>query len=726
MLSVIFVPQIVAELHVGVGIHDATGPISDVIFMGMANPSQKGEGLHFRLRSRAFVALDTSTNKRFAQVSLDSGMSGIVLKNRIVAGLAAHFNDTSLYTDANVGVSGTHTHSGPSGFLEDVLFQFSGSGWQPQTIDTYVNAVVASIVQAHGNLAPADAFLASGRVEDANINRSPTAYLRNPEAERAAYPDGNTDKIMDQLVFTRAQPAAGDNRVAAAPQPVAVFNWFAVHPTSMNNTNTLVSGDNKGYASYLMERKHNGATADGVPPGQGPFIAAFVSTNLGDVSPNTKGPHCRDTGLPCDNPTSTCNGRVEQCSSSGPGKDMFESTEIIASKQVEVAETLLTQALAGKATALAAPEVDFIHTYVKMPGLVVQDNPGKPGSNGTLCSASMGDSFAGGTTDGPGMFNFEQGNSSRPFWNVIGSLLHKASKEQKACQAPKNILLDTGNIKIPHAWSPDTVPLQLFRLGQLIIVNIPTELTTMAGRRLKKAIKAVLVQNGVLDAQTGTVVVSGLSNGYADYTTTWEEYQEQRYEGGSTIFGPLQLNGYIQEFSRLATAMAKGEAVDPGPLPDDFSSKLSGGQKPKGESPPKGKSFGDITVDVPTPKSGVYVAGADIVQATFVGGWPNNNLRQGGTFLEVQRQTTSGAWQTVAVDGDVETRFRSVPHKCGLLSSCAYHDSTISWYIPAAPDTVAGTYRLVHYGTYFDSPLLKDGKLVEYNGTSSTFKVALP
>ena len=27
------------------------------------------------------------------------------------------------------------------------------------------------------------------------------------------------------------------------------FSWFAVHCTSMNNTNGLISGDNKGYAS---------------------------------------------------------------------------------------------------------------------------------------------------------------------------------------------------------------------------------------------------------------------------------------------------------------------------------------------------------------------------------------------------------------------------------------------------------------------------------------------
>jgi len=41
-------------------------------------------------------------------------------------------------------------------------------------------------------------------------------------------------------------------------------------------------------------------------------VAAFAQSNEGDVSPNTKGPHCIDTGLPCDTNHSTCNGRVSE------------------------------------------------------------------------------------------------------------------------------------------------------------------------------------------------------------------------------------------------------------------------------------------------------------------------------------------------------------------------------------------------------------------------------
>ena len=52
-------------------------------------------------------------------------------------------------------------------------------------------------------------------------------------------------------------------------KPKGMLNWFAVHGTSMNNTNHLISGDNKGYASYLFEQEFN---KKGTLPGISHFI----------------------------------------------------------------------------------------------------------------------------------------------------------------------------------------------------------------------------------------------------------------------------------------------------------------------------------------------------------------------------------------------------------------------------------------------------------------------
>ncbi len=45
---------------------------------------------------------------------------------------------------------------------------------------------------------------------------------------------------------------------------------------------------------------------------QGKFVAAFAQSNEGDVSPNTKGARCIDTGKECDTISSTCDGKVSE------------------------------------------------------------------------------------------------------------------------------------------------------------------------------------------------------------------------------------------------------------------------------------------------------------------------------------------------------------------------------------------------------------------------------
>lgn len=58
-----------------------------------------------------------------------------------------------------------------------------------------------------------------------------------------------------------------------------------------------------------------------------------------------------------------------------------------------------------------------------------------------------------------------------------------------------------------------------------------SEMTTMAGRRLRAAVKATLVEKGRGQFDSNThVVIAGLAGDYSQYITTFEEYQVQRYE----------------------------------------------------------------------------------------------------------------------------------------------------------------------------------------------------
>ena len=49
----------------------------------------------------------------------------------------------TLYNAKNVVLSGTHTHSGPAGFLQYLLFTITSLGWVQQSFDALVNGIVA-------------------------------------------------------------------------------------------------------------------------------------------------------------------------------------------------------------------------------------------------------------------------------------------------------------------------------------------------------------------------------------------------------------------------------------------------------------------------------------------------------------------------------------------------------------------------------------------------------
>ena len=315
--------------------------------MGYAVPNQRGHGLLQRMRSRAFIIGDVNKQEnRIVYVSVDNGMAFQIVKTEVIDRLNKTFGP-NLYTDKNILISGTHTHSTPGGTGGTALVDITTLGFVKENWEACVNGVVQSIMRAHKNLQPGRIKMNIGQVDNANINRSPASYLNN--VDRKEYID-NTDHEMTVLRF---ESIDGQNEIG-------MINFYPVHGVSLNNTNLLVAGDNKGYASYLFEKAKNPA---GILPGQGKFVAAFGQSNEGDVSPNLMGAKCIDTGLPCEFDSSTCNGRTEKCIAFGPGKTMYESNKIIGQKQFEVAKDLYDNAqlfLNGNGT------VNFRHTYVDM------------------------------------------------------------------------------------------------------------------------------------------------------------------------------------------------------------------------------------------------------------------------------------------------------------------------------------------------------------------------
>ncbi|XP_026489461.2 neutral ceramidase [Vanessa tameamea] len=677
----------VGALRVGVGIADVTGPPAEIGFMGYANLEQSGHGIHLRQFSRAFVLADDNNSTRLVFVSVDAAMMGHAVRKEVLKRLQKRYGD--LYNEGNVILSGTHTHSTPGGFLLDFLFDLPILGFVKETYVAYITGIIKSIIIAHNTLTPARMEYGEAELLDANINRSPTSYLRNPAEERAKY-KYDVDKTLAQVRF-----------VTPSKKVIGVINWFAVHPTSMNNTNRLISSDNVGYASILMEKALNG---NNTLPGKGRIVCAFASTNLGDVSPNTRGPRCEFSGKVCDQESLLCDLPKERCFASGPGRDMFESTKIIATKMFDTAVKVLNQ----KGEDLTGP-LGIIHQFVEMPKQEVPPyDPVTQTFNDSArvggCVPAMGYSFAAGTTDGPGAFDFSQGTtSSNPLWNAVRDFIAAPSALDVRCHRPKPILLATGRAKFPYEWQPQIVSCSVVRLGGLFVAAVPGEFTTMSGRRLRQVVAKA--------SGAKRVVLAGLSNVYADYIATPEEYQAQRYEAASTIFGPHTLDIYLHKYAELADALVQGTTLEPGPSPPDFSDQLITLVPPVlWDSAPWGHEFGDC---VKQPQK--YYSYNDVVTASFVSGHPRNSARHGRWFAAVERQLAAhdDAWQVVASDADWDTRFTW--RRNSKILGTSYAD--IEWEIPAG--TPPGTYRLHHYGNY--KYIL--GGIYPYHGFTDPFEV---
>ena len=197
-----------------------------------------------------------------------------------------------------------------------------------------------AVKQAHGSMRISQLSVSSGELLEANINRSPTAYLNNPAEERARY-QHDTDKNMTILKIKDSSKGRG------------LLSWFAVHPTSLGNSNTYLSGDNKGLAEQFTERGWGQVQAKGKQSsskkGQKKsnssssnsdgFVAAFVQPNHGDTSPNVRGTFCGVTNNRCDVATSTCSGDNTKCLGRGPAwPNDLKSTEVLGRKMANKAE----------------------------------------------------------------------------------------------------------------------------------------------------------------------------------------------------------------------------------------------------------------------------------------------------------------------------------------------------------------------------------------------------
>lgn len=533
---------------IGAAKADITAFKRGVGMMGYGMFHQFAEEIHTRLFVRAIVI--QAGDRKQAWVNAEIWSITLALKSAVMERVA-HLG----FTEDAVMLTAQHTHSGPGGYSDYALYNMSIPGFVPEVFQIIVDGIVDAITQADRQRQPAAIRHATGEFpphQNVAFNRSMAAYHRNPEVVR------RSGELDPSLAIDRSMLLFRFDALDGAP--LATWNFFGVHTTSISNDNHRISSDNKGHAAGLMEESGG--------------ISVFAQRKAGDVTPN----------YVFDRKKKWTRGTYE---------DDFESSRENGGIQFEKARELFDLASGRDEMPV---ELDSMLVWMDFSQASIDPEFSHGDQDVETSPACHGVAFAKGTREGPGMPPFLVAPAtaiSRGIrWWELFSLRWKAPDEVEKirkkyqAQGAKDILFEAGarrilgfrNIKrlpLPgwadgglaafkrfHAngsladkpWTPQVLPLQLIIVGNHAFAGVPGEVTTIAGERIENTVLEILSARGVTE-----VVVASYCNGYCGYITTFEEYQEQAYEGGHTVFGRHTLGAFQSRFRRMALEMLKPE-----------------------------------------------------------------------------------------------------------------------------------------------------------------------
>lgn len=545
-----------------------------------------GYGMHFNtvhdvetpLLVRAFVFRHAESGRTAALVVADMAFMTDSVKRGVVKRLERKHPEMGL-REENMLLSAQHTHSGPGGYSHYGLYNITIPGFVPEVYQQLVHGISDAIIDAWAALKPSNVFLHSDEFQadiPVAFNRSMKAFLSNPEAA------GLTEKDAHLAVDRRMSMLRFDGKDGTK---IGAVNWFGVHTTSVHNDNHSICWDNKGYAADYFEKDIR-QTENGEA-----FIGAFGQGAAGDVTPN----------YVWDKKKKWTRGRFE---------NDFESARDHGHMQYEKAKEVYDNALNGH---LVQGGLDWGHLHVNFANVQADPEFAFGRSDARTDSACHGLAFFAGTTEGPGMPPIVKAVAHIASAVVKGyefatfPFRKKASKleirQKYRLQGKKSIIVEAGNrkvlgtshvknlivpgfadptikyFKVLHPkgweenkpWTPHILPLQILVLGDVAMVAIPGEPTTVAAKRIRTVIEDTLKPRGIHQ-----VLILPYANDYCGYITTYEEYQHQCYEGGHTVYGHWTLAAFQTKFKQLAQEMVKKvdyRELEGDGLPPEFSAE---------------------------------------------------------------------------------------------------------------------------------------------------------
>ena len=457
-------------------------------------------GAGFRSRLRARVLHLRSAGGSLAIVQCDL-LGGSAVVHRLVARSVAAATDVPA---AGVYLGATHTHGGPGQFLgTDFYNRFASNktGFDAAWAQWLSARIAAGVARAVEERRPAR--LAWGRVDVWGLtrNRSLASHVRNPDVtDRRTGRQRAYVSIDPRLRLLRVDARRADG----GHEPLAAMVVFPVHGTGVPMRSEVYNADLWAYLTDELGERIERST------GVRPVVGAVEGTHA-DVAP------ALHPGM-----AGHLEARRVGRGIGARAAELHADLEGQLSDRVELAcglrEVDLDRARAiGRITLPRRPAVGaalVAGAYENETPVIHRIPPFRPG---------VPRRRAGGAQGGK---------------RVIGGPFQR--------------------FVLPLGGFPRVLPVQVLRIGGAAVVGLPCELTVETGRRIETAVAAAVGEWGIDE-----VVVTSVANEYAGYCTTPEEYAEQRYEGGHTLYGPA-----TQPFLAAHAARLAGETLRDGLLSD--------------------------------------------------------------------------------------------------------------------------------------------------------------
>ncbi len=655
-------------LYAGVGRADITPP-TGYYMMGWVSADGLVIGQNTRLYARALVLREGT--RKLALVAEDlNGIPGGVLSE------AAKLLAKRGFNEQNILDSATHTHAAPTSFYPFTTYDSVAptinhptglhSGVDAQLYAFEARQLASAIARADDDQAPAVAGWGQTTLLGITQNRSIEAELADygvlltrGQGSPANDPFGYADTIDPNVDVLRVDKLIGGRRV-----PIGMWSQFADHGTVNKVNFTYYNGDHHATADRVVEASLRQAAARALA---GPTRCQRIRLRARVLR------RCSTPRLvPLTQDIENVYGNSDEgdisagLTRSGPAAANYvgdaEASAFLAAWRQAAGSMSNSPTLDWRwtrtcfcAQQVAGGRVDSSPQF-GLPAITGSEE-GRGGLSGLLSNS---------TTD----FNFE-GDHLPVDVGVQGDKLPN----------PEGAV---GSL--PHAGAQ-----MVLRVGDRLIVSIPGEMTEQMGRRVRAAVLSAVGPGAGISA----VVISGLANEYISYFTTPQEYEQQHYEGGSTLFGEFSSNLLEQTLVDLARRLVSagpapapypydptnGQAIDPSPFPQGSSTATATAQPAAVErlqrasfswqGAPKG-------YDRPLDRAFVSVAHLITTRRVIVG---RSSARRGRRVHTTRRVTTMSAWQPV--DDDLGLDFVWSVTDSGVYSAL--------WQVPI--DAAPGSYR---------------------------------